>query len=153
MWISSGDFEKGLKKIANNDSNSITPIANGFLMLPGFIMVGMKFLPNLKVWCKLVFERLCKGLLLLTSYRTNNDYLKDNKKKLAKSFKPKRSYLIRYGAPRRSCRYLHQECTWARDKRDFDNRISEILVKKKNAQATGQWGQCWCWHAWNIFYK
>ena len=42
-----GDFEK-VEKVPNNDSNSITPIANGVLTLLGSTTVGMVFLPNRK---------------------------------------------------------------------------------------------------------
>ena len=42
-----GDFEK-VEKVPNNDSNSITPIANGVLTLLGSTTVGMVSLPNRK---------------------------------------------------------------------------------------------------------
>ena len=100
-----GDFEK-VEKVPNNDSNSITPIANG-VFDTAWIYYGWDGILAKSQGVEANFMYLKDYVKEFDYYSpviiANNDYLKDNKRRSTQSYPSYQKRLpICYGASRRS---------------------------------------------------
>ena len=128
-----GDFEK-VEKVPNNDSNSITPIANG-VFDAAWIYYG---------W---------DGILAKSQgVDANFMYLKDNKEEARKVIQAiKKGYQYAMDHPEEVADILIKNAPELKDKRDFVIE-SQKYLSKEYASDKGKWGQFDA-DRWNAFYK
>ena len=149
-----GDFEK-VEKVPNNDSNSITPIANGVFdtawiyygwdgILAKSQGVDANFL-YLKDYVK-EFDYYSPVII------ANNDYLKDNKEEARKVIQAiKKGYQYAMEHPEEAADILIKNAPELKDKRDFVIE-SQKYLSKEYASDKEKWGQFDA-DRWNAFYK
>ena len=149
-----GDFEK-VEKVPNNDSNSITPIANG-VFDSAWIYYGWDGILAKSQGVDANFMYLKDYVKEFDYYSpviiANNDYLKDNKEEARKVIQAiKKGYQYAMDHPEEAADILIKNAPELKDKRDFVIE-SQKYLSKEYASDKEKWGQFDA-DRWNAFYK
>ena len=148
-----GDFEK-VEKVPNNDSNSITPIANG-VFDSAWIYYGWDGILAKSQGVDANFMYLKDYVKEFDYYSpviiANNDYLKDNKEEARKVIQAiKKGYQYAMEHPEEAADILIKNAPELKDKRDFVIE-SQKYLSKEYASDKDKWGQFDA-DRWNAFY-
>ena len=149
-----GDFDK-VEKVPNNDSNSITPIANG-VFDAAWIYYGWDGILAKSQGVDANFMYLKDYVKEFDYYSpviiANNDYLKDNKEEARKVIQAiKKGYQYAIDHPEEAADILIKNAPELKDKRDFVIESHKYL-SKEYASDKEKWGQIDA-DRWNAFYK
>ena len=149
-----GDFEK-VEKVPNNDSNSITPIANG-VFDTAWIYYGWDGILAKSQGVEANFMYLKDYVKEFDYYSpviiANNDYLKDNKEEARKVIQAiKKGYQYAMEHPEEAADILIKNAPELQEKRDFVIE-SQKYLSKEYASDKEKWGQFDA-ARWNAFYK
>ena len=149
-----GDFEK-VEKVPNNDSNSITPIANG-VFDTAWIYYGWDGILAKSQGVDANFMYLKDYVKEFDYYSpviiANNDYLKDNKEEARKVIQAiKKGYQYAMEHPEEAADILIKNAPELKEKRDFVIE-SQKYLSKEYASDKEKWGQFDA-ARWNAFYK
>lgn len=149
-----GDFDK-VEKVPNNDSNSVTPIANGvfdtawiYYGWDGILAKSQGVDANLMYLRDYVpaFDYYSPVLI------ANNDYLKENKEEARKVVQAiKKGYQYAMDHPEEAADILIKNAPELKEKRDFVLE-SQRYLSKNYADDKDKWGQFDA-DRWNAFYK
>ena len=149
-----GDFEK-VEKVPNNDSNSITPIANG-VFDTAWIYYGWDGILAKSQGVDANFMYLKDYVKEFDYYSpviiANTDYLKDNKEEARKVIQAiKKGYQYAMEHPEEAADILIKNAPELKEKRDFVIE-SQKYLSKEYASDKEKWGQFDA-ARWNAFYK